>query len=162
MENNYQGSNKIICPQITCGIILGIYILSFVVNLWTTNGLTLLFSLAIVVIYGIVFFLILKGIKERAYNYYNVGFLMSIILSSILTFFRIIAIIVIANTKTSSSSEEQQKINILTGNILGIFFDWIEACILMGYKNKVKNLCEPPYNPALDYQNSETNNAPFV
>ena len=159
MENNNQGSNQIVCPQITCGIILGLNTVSFILSLNSTNGSGLVLNLAIIITYGIIFFLILKAIKERAYNYYNIGFIISIVLSGVLTFLRIIVILFLATAKTSSSSQDQQKMSLLIGNIVQIFFDWIEACVLMCYKEKVKNLCEPP---DLDYQNPETDNGPLV
>ena len=165
MENNNQGSNKIICPQITCGIILGLDILTFLsylIELVASNGFSLFYVSAMIIINGIVFFLIQKGIKERAYSYYNNGFLISIFLSVVSTLFRIVMIIIFAIAKTSSPLEEQTKNSLIIGNFLGIFFDWIEPCVLICYKNKVKNLCEPAYNPNLDPDISETNNAPFV
>ena len=47
MENNNQGSNKIICPQITCGIIIGLYILlefSYVIELIAANGISIFYN----------------------------------------------------------------------------------------------------------------------
>ena len=159
MENNNQGSNQIICPQITCGIILGLNTLSFIINLNSTNGGVVVINIAFIITYGIIFFLILKAIKERLYNYYNIGFIISIVLSGVLTFFRIVVILLLANTKTSSSSQDQQKMALIIGSIIQIFIDWIEVGVLMCYKEKVKNFCEPPN---LDFQNPETDNGPLV
>lgn len=162
MENNNQGSNQIICPQITCWIILGLNTLSFILNLNSTNAGGVVINIAIIITYGIIFFLILKAIKERLYNYYNIGFIISIILSGVLIFFRIVVILLLANAKTSSCSQDQLKMTLLIAYIVQIFIDWIEAGVLMCYKEKVKNLCEPPYNPNLDFQNPETDNGPLV
>lgn len=71
-------------------------------------------------------------------------------------------ILLLANLKTSSSSEAQQKMTLLISYIIQIFIDWIEAIVLMCYKEKVKNYCEPPFNPDFDYQNPETDNGPLV
>lgn len=87
MQNYGYGNSQIICPQITCCIFLILSIIGFFGSL--TNGLSIFSSLISIICYGVIYYLVYKGIQLRVYLMYFRGLIISLIYSIISTILNI-------------------------------------------------------------------------
>ena len=92
---NNQNKEKIICPQLTCILLIFVYTI-ILINNYTESIFINYISLFIIFIYASILYIINKGIKYRNYNKYIYGLFLSVIYSIVSTLLKIIFILCLA------------------------------------------------------------------
>lgn len=151
--------NEIKCPHITALIIYCLYMFACLGGFVTGNALVIILDFLLLIIYFLIYFFTLKGIKQKLFYLYKRALIISFILSIVSTIGRIIAIIVVSSIDTDTKAERRAKKIVMGIMIAGFFFDWILTVVLFFYKNKVKNYCETSptlANPTIPIENDNT------
>ena len=131
-------SESIISPQITSWIVFALNLIYAIINIFNNdNSLTIFIDPIIMVIIAL---FVTFGISNKNHSFYYIGLIMSLINSSLESLLLLLAIIGLRESKILTEEEKKKYYYVIL--VLKAIFAWVQSCILIGYNQKVKKLCD--------------------